>query len=35
LQNTTGVVAAHETLDSQQLADEVGTAPHCKQHSAA
>ena len=35
LQSATGVVVAHEALDGQQLADEVSTAPHCKQHSAA
>jgi hypothetical protein len=35
LQSATGVVAAHDALDGQQLADEVSTAPYCKQHSAA
>jgi hypothetical protein len=35
LQIASSDVATHETLDSQLLADEVGTAPHCKQHSAA
>jgi hypothetical protein len=35
LQSATNVIAAHEALDSQRLADEVSTAPHCKQHSAA
>jgi hypothetical protein len=33
LQSATDVVAAHEALDGQQLADEVSTAPHCKQHN--